>query len=152
MSESLEVQIAEVIRTADDLRVAVDREQETRARQISESRLAITVAIVAAVLGGVLNFVLVLKVWGQADELAALQQERAVADCQRGNASTATIVAAFEQYTQALVSSSKVPDDPAARAAFEQRVASFRADLAARLASLGPRDCSPEAVNAAAKG
>lgn len=152
MSETLEAQIAEVIRTADDLRIAVDREQETRARQISESRLAITVAIVAAVLGGVVNFVLVLKVWGQADELATLQQERAVADCQQTNTSRAAILDAFEQYTQALVSTSKVPDDPAAKAAFEQRVAAFRADLAQRLTPLAQRDCSPEAVNAAAKG
>lgn len=115
-------------------------------RQIDTSKMAIALAISVAIIGGLVNFVLVLKVWQQADDLEALQRDKAVEDCERGNASRTAIVDAFNQYTEALIAASGPSTDPARQA----RVDGFRADLARRLAPLAPRDCT-QAVNPAAE-
>lgn len=141
MVEELKASLAEANANLAAIRDEIHREREAREQQISAARFAIGIAVAMAIVGGLVNFVLILKVWQQADDLKALQRDRAVSECERGNASRQAIVDAFDKFISALAAQATNPDP--------ERVTRFREDFMQSLAPLAPRDCTADAAEGA---
>jgi hypothetical protein len=136
--------LATLNKNVDGLRRDVQSEEEIRSRQVALLKMVLAAAIVLVICGAIVNASLLIKVSNQNDQLADNQIE----DCKLSNESRAAIVEAFGQYTAALISASSAqPSDPTR----QERIDRFQADIAQRLAPLGPRDCSLTPVGTAGR-
>lgn len=129
-----------------EVRGEIAEERNARERQITTAKAAITLAIAAAVVGGLVNFWLILSVWQQSDQIVADRTTGRVVACERENASKADTKAGFDLLITMLGGLDE--QTPEHRAFVED----FRRRFFAELPTLAPRDCSPEAVDRAARG
>jgi hypothetical protein len=124
------------------------RKQVTAARAIRRSNVAIGAVVVILVCG-------LLAQWGQSQSLRhevdrreAERSRAAVVSCQNANITRQAIEDRFQSFIDVLVAVSPKPPTAEGQMAQDGRVATLRAEFAARRPeSLGPRDCSPAAVN-----
>lgn len=144
--ERLTAELADLTEEIKGLREEVHSEREVRERQISMSHMAIALAIGVAVVGALVNFALYLKVWDQADQIVADRTTGRVVACERENAGKADTRAGFDRMITMLGGLGEQTPERAAT------VARFRSEFFAGLPTLTPRDCTPEAVDRAARG
>lgn len=141
--DELKARLAAATATLEDVRSEFHR-------QITMSKIAIAVALAAAVVGGLVNFVLILKVWGQSDQIIADRTAARVTGCERDNRVRADTLAGFDQFTDQIAGLGNQPTDPAAIRARAELVATFKKQFKDSLPNLAPRDCDPEVLNTAA--